>query len=160
MFPVAPAHCILTTEFARSFYLRGVQWSTAQFGTSNLSTFVNASPHGRYTTTKPMTRTFWKWLSFQSGCHGNQARPLIGQRVTNVTQKPIFAVLSKLGGWYIRTIRSKPWSRIFDAVAMVTRKRPIRELYDLIEIWKKIKNSSSWFFRYWSSAYVYQKSCK
>ena len=22
---------------------------------------------------------FFKWLSFQSGCHGNQARPLIGQ---------------------------------------------------------------------------------
>ena len=57
----------------------GVQWPTAQFSTSNLSTFLNASPHGWYTTTKPMTRTFWKWLSFQSGCHGNRARPLIGR---------------------------------------------------------------------------------
>ena len=55
--------------------------------------------------------------------------------------KTIFAVLSKLRGWYIRTIRTKPWSRIFDTVAMVTRKRSIRKFYDVIYLKKKSKKA-------------------
>ena len=63
-----PSYLIFTSPASTTFQFQasllapikggGVQWSTAQFSTSDLSAFLNASPHGRYTTTKPVTRTF------------------------------------------------------------------------------------------------------
>ena len=38
--------------------------------------------------------------------------------------------------WCMSTLHTKPWSRIFDTVAMATGNRPIKKFCNIIQIWK------------------------
>ncbi len=67
----------------------------------------------------PMTCTFRKWLSFQSGCHGNQAGPLSSQNRKKCNSKTNSRSTFKVGTVVhknrnlIRTMRTKPWGAGF-----------------------------------------------
>ena len=83
------------------------------------------------------------WLVlFENGCRFSLVAMVTGLGLWLVkhgnkrNSKTNFRSTFKIG-WYIRTMRTKQWSWIFDEVAMVTRKRPIKEFYDVIQNLKK-----------------------
>ena len=63
----------------------------------------------------------------------------------NVTQKRNNLLTPYFAGWYIRTIRTKWWRRIFELVAMITRVQTIRIFCDVIQKWNNFSKKKKTF---------------